>query len=138
MCRNEIGHSDMATTEIHLHLWNENSDPSSQRAGTTHDESRRLPVRHSLVKSQDDTGRLAIAQVRRRLATTAARLRSWVRSYGISGEQNGTGASFLQVLQTPLPILIPLSSRAGTTGPLEARVPSGLSLILHHQLNECI
>jgi hypothetical protein len=39
--------------------------------------------------------------------TAAARVRSQVRSCGISGGQSGTGAGFLRVLRFPLPILIP-------------------------------
>jgi hypothetical protein len=50
----------------------------------------------------------AIAQVViRQLPTAAARVRALVRSCGICGWQNGTGVSFLRVLQFPLPILVP-------------------------------
>jgi hypothetical protein len=46
----------------------------------------------------------------RRLLTTAARVRTQVRSCGIGGGQNGTKAGFLRVLQFPLSILIPLTA----------------------------
>jgi hypothetical protein len=50
----------------------------------------------------------AIAQaVSRWFPTTAARVRSQVRSCGICGGQSGTGAGFLRVLRFPMPILIP-------------------------------
>jgi hypothetical protein len=42
-----------------------------------------------------------------RIPTAAARVRSQVKSYGISGGLTGTGACFLRVLRFPLPILIP-------------------------------
>jgi hypothetical protein len=49
----------------------------------------------------------AIAQAASRwLPTAAARVRSQVRSCGISGGQSGTEAGFLRVLRFPLPILI--------------------------------
>jgi hypothetical protein len=78
----------------------------------------------------------AIAQaVSRRLPTAVARVRAWVRSCGICGGQSGTGAGFLQVLQFPLPILIPPTAphsssiiRGWYNRPLVAAVPSGLSL----------
>jgi hypothetical protein len=77
----------------------------------------------------------AIGQaVSRLLATTAARVRVWVRSCVICGGQSGTGASFLRVLRFPLPISIPpiapqsSSSEAATVGQIVAAVPSGLSL----------
>jgi hypothetical protein len=56
-----------------------------------------------------------------------------VRSCGICGGQNGTGAGFVRVLQFPLPILIPpnVPSGAGTIGQLVADVPSGPSLTPH-------
>jgi hypothetical protein len=41
------------------------------------------------------------------LPTTVAQVRSQVRSCGICGGESGTGVGFLQVLQFPLPILIP-------------------------------
>jgi hypothetical protein len=71
--------------------------------------------------------------VSRRLPAAAARVRSWVGSYGIYGGQNDTGASFLRVLRFLLPILIPpmlhthLSSGAGTKGQLVADVPSAIA-----------
>jgi hypothetical protein len=50
----------------------------------------------------------AIAQaVSHRLPTAATQIQSQVRSCGICGEQNGTGADFLRVLRLPLSILIP-------------------------------
>jgi hypothetical protein len=53
----------------------------------------------------------AIAQaVSRLLATTAARVRAYVRSYGIWGGQNGTAAGVLWVLGLPMPVLIPFSA----------------------------
>jgi hypothetical protein len=45
--------------------------------------------------------------IRNRLPTAEARVRAQVRSYGIRGEQIGTGAVFLRELQFPLRILIP-------------------------------
>jgi hypothetical protein len=45
--------------------------------------------------------------VSRRLPTTVARARSQVRLCETCVEQNGTGAGFFRVLQSPLPILIP-------------------------------
>jgi hypothetical protein len=53
------------------------------------------------------TGRAIAQVVSRWLPTAAARVRSQVRSCGICGGQSGTGASFLQVLRFPLPVLIP-------------------------------
>jgi hypothetical protein len=41
------------------------------------------------------------------LAAAAARIRSHVRSRGISGGQSGTRAGFLLILRFPLSILIP-------------------------------
>jgi hypothetical protein len=73
----------------------------------------------------------------RRLPTEAVRVRHQVRSRAIYDEQSGNGAGFLRVLRFPLKALIPpnlLSSGAGTKGLLVAGVPSGLSLIHHHQL----
>jgi hypothetical protein len=53
-----------------------------------------------------------IAQaVSRRLPTAEARVRSQVRSCGISGGQSGTRVGFLRVLRFPLPVLI--SEEAG-------------------------
>jgi hypothetical protein len=67
------------------------------------------------------------------LPTAAARVQSQFRSRGIYGEQSGTGAGFLQVLQFPLEILIPtvphsLSSEAGTLSQMVAGIPNRLSL----------
>jgi hypothetical protein len=65
----------------------------------------------------------AIAQaVSRWLLTAAARVRAWAWSCGIFGGQSGTGAGFLRVLPSLLPIFIPPiapqspSSGAGTIG----------------------
>jgi hypothetical protein len=50
----------------------------------------------------------AIAQAASRwLPTAVARVRARVRSCGICGGQNGTGAGFVRVLRFPLPIFIP-------------------------------
>jgi hypothetical protein len=52
--------------------------------------------------------RCAIAQgVSSWLPTAAVRVRAQVRLCEICGDQSGTGAGFLRVLQFPLPILIP-------------------------------
>jgi hypothetical protein len=45
----------------------------------------------------------------------AAWVRAQVRSCGICGGQGGTGAGFLQVLQFPLPILIPSASNTSSS-----------------------
>jgi hypothetical protein len=86
---------------------------------------------------------LAIAQaVSRWLPTTAAWVRSPIRSRGICGGQSGTVAGVLQVLWFPLPILIPLtashssSSRAGTIHLIAATVSSGLSLTPPQELKK--
>jgi hypothetical protein len=71
-----------------------------------------------------------------RLPTAAAQVRAHVRSYDISGGQNGTGAGFSEYFGFPcqfsfhrlLHIHHHLSSGAGTIGQLVADVPSGLSL----------
>jgi hypothetical protein len=47
-------------------------------------------------------------QLSRRLLTVAAHVGAQGRSCGICGGQRGTAAGFLQVLQFPLPIIIPL------------------------------
>jgi hypothetical protein len=55
-----------------------------------------------------DINGLAVAQaVSRQPPTTAARVRFQVKSCGIYGRQNDTGAGFLRVRQFPLPVLIP-------------------------------
>jgi hypothetical protein len=81
-------------------------------------------------------GRAKAQAVSRRFPTAAAQVRAQVRSCGICGGQNNTGAGFLRVLRFPLPILIPptaphsynLSSGAGRTGQTVADVPSELVL----------
>jgi hypothetical protein len=68
------------------------------------------------------------------LPTAAVRVRSNVRSCGISGWQSATRAGFLRVLQCPLPISfhrmlhIHPSSGSGTISQSVADVPSGLCL----------
>jgi hypothetical protein len=52
-------------------------------------------------------GRDMAQPVSLRLSNEAVRVRAQVRSCGICGEQNSTGAGFLRVLRFPLPILIP-------------------------------
>jgi hypothetical protein len=78
-----------------------------------------------------------IAQaVSRRLPTAAARVRARVRSCGICGGQNDTGAGFLRILRFPCQFPFhrllhnhpELTSGAGTIDQIEAVVPSGLSL----------
>jgi hypothetical protein len=60
--------------------------------------------------------RRAIAQaVCSRLPIEAARVRAQVHSCWTCGEQNGTGADFLRVLQFPLPILIPPTAPRSST-----------------------
>jgi hypothetical protein len=54
-----------------------------------------------------DRGRGRAQAASRWFPTAAARVRAQVRSCGICGEQSGTGAGFLRVLQFPLTILIP-------------------------------
>jgi hypothetical protein len=79
----------------------------------------------------------AIAQaVSRWLPTAAARVRSQVRSCGISCGRSGTGAGFLRVLPFPLPTFIPPNAPQSSSSiirgwynrPTVADVPSGLSL----------
>jgi hypothetical protein len=53
------------------------------------------------------TGRVIAQVFSRLLPTVAARVRAQVRSCGIRGGQSDIVAGFLQVLQYPLPILIP-------------------------------
>jgi hypothetical protein len=48
-------------------------------------------------------GRAISQSVSRWLPTAAARVRAWVWSSGICGEQSGAGAGFLLVLRFPLP-----------------------------------
>jgi hypothetical protein len=55
-------------------------------------------------------GRVIAQAVSRWLPTVAAQVRTQVRSCGIRGGQSGTGAGFLRVLRSPLPILIPLAA----------------------------
>jgi hypothetical protein len=63
----------------------------------------------------------AMAQVVSRwLPTSAARVRSRVRSREICGGQSGAGAGFLRVLRFPLPVSIP---------PVAPQTPS--SIIYH-------
>jgi hypothetical protein len=77
----------------------------------------------------------AMAQaINRRFPNTAARMRVQVRSCGIYGRENGTGAGFLWLLQFPLPI-IPLTAlhsspiiSAGTVGKIVAYLLRVLSL----------
>jgi hypothetical protein len=52
-------------------------------------------------------GRTTAQAVSRWLPTSAARVRSQVRSCGICGGQSSNGAGFLRVVRFPLPILIP-------------------------------
>jgi hypothetical protein len=52
-------------------------------------------------------GRAIGQAVNRPLPTAATQVRTQVRSCGICDGQSGAGASFLQVLRFPLPILIP-------------------------------
>jgi hypothetical protein len=57
----------------------------------------------------------AIAQVvSRRLPTSAARIRSQVKSCGIHGGQSGTAVGILRVLQFPLTIFIPPNASYST------------------------
>jgi hypothetical protein len=63
--------------------------------------------RNNTERSCLNLGRVIAQTVSRRLPNAAACVRARIRSYGISGGQNGTGADFLRVLQFPLPILIP-------------------------------
>jgi hypothetical protein len=62
-----------------------------------------------------------------RLTTAAARVRSQAKSCGICGVQSGTEAGFLEVLQFPLPILIPSNApyssiiRGWYNGPIRGR-----------------
>jgi hypothetical protein len=52
-------------------------------------------------------GRAIAEAVGRRLPTSVARVRGWVKSRGICDGRSGTGSGFLRVLRFPLPILIP-------------------------------
>jgi hypothetical protein len=94
-------------------------------------------VRFSLVVTGSD-----IAQaISRRLPTSVSRVRSQVRSYGISGAQIGTRSGFLPVHRLPLPILIALnapysSSGAGTIGQLVVDVQSVLRFTPPYEIKE--
>jgi hypothetical protein len=57
-----------------------------------------------------DVARATAQVASRRLPISAVRVRFEIRSFRICGLQNGTGASFLQVLRLQLPILIPPNS----------------------------
>jgi hypothetical protein len=81
------------------------------------------------------TGRGIAQAVSRLLPTVVAGVRAWVRSCGIYGGQSGTGAGFLRVLRSPLPIFIPPIAPHSSSiiwgwynRPVVAAVPSGLSL----------
>jgi hypothetical protein len=53
--------------------------------------------------------------ISRRLPTAAALVRARVRSCGICGGQNGTGAEFLLVLGFPLPIIPPTAPHSSSS-----------------------
>jgi hypothetical protein len=55
-------------------------------------------------------GRAIDEAVSRRVPTSAVRVRSQVRSYGICGGQSDAGVGFLRVLRFPLLFLIPLTA----------------------------
>jgi hypothetical protein len=64
-------------------------------------------ISYFLHKDPKTQGRVIAQAVRRRLSTTAARVRAHVRSCGICGGQSGTWAHFLRVLRFPPPLFIP-------------------------------
>jgi hypothetical protein len=83
--------------------------------------------------SNHHEGRAIAQAVSRRLPTSAAWVRSQVRSCGVCGGQSGTRAGFPRVLRFPLiPPTAPQSSSSIIRGwynrPTVADVPSGLSL----------
>jgi hypothetical protein len=84
------------------------------------------------------------------LPTMVARVQAKVRSCGICGGQNGTGACFLQVLWFPLPIFIPSIAPQSPSSiiwgwynrPIVAAVPSltpqRISILSRAQLIELV
>jgi hypothetical protein len=90
-----------------------------------------------------DRGRTVVQAVRRRLPTTAARVRAHARSCAICCGQSGTEVGFFskyfgfpcQFLFHRLLHTHQLSSGAGTIGQIVADVPSGLILTTSHENN---
>jgi hypothetical protein len=65
-----------------------------------------IMFRKIIIACSGNRGHVTAQNVSRRLPNSAARVRAQVRSCENYGEESGTGAGYLRVLQFPLPILI--------------------------------